>query len=79
MHSIVGPAGLPEEIVMKLESAFTKGTETPDFKATVARLYLTPAYYNSKDYQRYLKEFWVKSEKMFKETGIIKEAATQPY
>jgi tripartite-type tricarboxylate transporter receptor subunit TctC len=78
VHSIVGPAGLPPDVVKKLEAAFKKGTETPEFKTTLEKLYLTTVFINSKDYDQHLKDKWVRTEKMFKETGIIKEAATQP-
>jgi tripartite-type tricarboxylate transporter receptor subunit TctC len=79
VHSILGPAGLPPEAVKKLETAFTKGTETPEFKTVVEKLYLTPILIKSKEYDLHLKEKWGRTEKMFKEIGIIKEAATQPY
>jgi tripartite-type tricarboxylate transporter receptor subunit TctC len=65
-------------VVKKLESAFKKGTETPEFKTALEKLYLTPVFIGAKDYDQHLKEKWVSTEKMFKETGIIKEAATQP-
>jgi tripartite-type tricarboxylate transporter receptor subunit TctC len=76
---IFGPAGLPPDIVKKLESAFTKGTETPQFRAVIEKFNLVSAYYNSKDYDQHLKELWVRMEQSLKETGLIKEPATQPY
>jgi tripartite-type tricarboxylate transporter receptor subunit TctC len=79
VFSVFGPAGLPPGIVTKLETAFTKGMETPQFKSVCEKLNLIPAYYNSKDYDRHLKELWVSLEKSMKETGLIKEPATQPY
>jgi tripartite-type tricarboxylate transporter receptor subunit TctC len=79
IHGIVGPAGLPPEVVRKLEIAFTKGIETPEFKMAQEKLSLTPVYYDSKEFDRHLKEHWVKMEKIFIDTKIIKEAATQPY
>jgi len=79
VHSIFGPAGLPPDVVAKLESAFTKGMETTEFKTTQERLYYTPIYFNSKEYERHLTDFWFRSEKVFKEIGIITEPATQPY
>jgi tripartite-type tricarboxylate transporter receptor subunit TctC len=78
LQSILGPAGLPPDVVAKLEAAFAKGIETPEFKAAVQKVYQTPYYLSSKDYDRYLKENWTKTEKMFKQFGMIKEAATQP-
>jgi tripartite-type tricarboxylate transporter receptor subunit TctC len=78
LQSIVGPAGLPPDVVAKLEAAFAKGMETPEFKAAVQKSFQTPFYLNGKDYDRYLKENWPRTEKMFKQFGMIKEAATQP-
>jgi tripartite-type tricarboxylate transporter receptor subunit TctC len=78
-HSILGPAGLFPEVVKKLETAFAKGTETPEFKTAVENLDLTPILIKSKEYDLHLKDKWVRTEKMFKEIGLIKEAATQPY
>ncbi len=79
IHSVFGPANLPPEILHKLEMAFTKGTETPEFKALLEKIDCTPAYYSSRDLDRYLKELWVRTEKMFKDAEIIKEPATAPY
>ncbi len=79
VFSVFGPAGLPADIVTKLETAFTKGMETPQFKSVCEKLNLIPAYYNSKDYDRHLKELWVSLEKSMKDTGLIREPATQPY
>jgi len=78
IHGILGPAGLPLEIRKKLEEAFTKGMETPEFKAAQKRLYLTPIYFDSEAYERHIKERWVAVEKAMKEAGIITEAATKP-
>ena len=79
IHSIVGPAGIPADVVKKLETAFLEGTKTQEFKNAQEKLALTPVLYMSKEYERHLREHWVKIEKIFKDTGIIKEAASQPY
>jgi tripartite-type tricarboxylate transporter receptor subunit TctC len=79
VFSVFGPAGLPPDVVTKLENAFTEGMETPEFKSVMEKLNLIPAYYNSKDYELFLKDLWVKMEKSLKETGVIKEVATQPH
>lgn len=78
VHAIQGPAGLPPDVVKKLESAFLTAMETPEFRTAQQRLYLNSVHYNSMQYEQHLKEKWTKTEKLFKETGIIKEAATQP-
>jgi len=79
VFSILGPAGLPADVVAKLESAFTKAKDSPEVKTVMDKLDLVPVYYNSKEYDRFLKESWVRLEKTLKETGLIKEPATQPY
>ncbi len=79
VHSVVGPAGLAQDVVKTLEAAFSKAMETPEFKAMLKQLYLTPIHYNSKEYDQYLKEIWVKGEKMFKDYGVIQKPATQAY
>ena len=43
------------------------------------KLDLSQALYKGNDYDQYLRDLWTRSEKMLKEIGIIKEAATQPY
>lgn len=79
IHTIFAPANLPPELVAKLELAFSKGMETPEFKKTEERLFYTPIRLGSKESERYIKDFWFRSEKVFKEIGIITEPATQPY
>jgi tripartite-type tricarboxylate transporter receptor subunit TctC len=79
IHGIFAPAGLPPDVLKKLEAAFEKGMETQEFKTTRERLYLSPVSYNSKQFEQHLKEYWAKEEKMLKDVGVIKEPATQPY
>jgi tripartite-type tricarboxylate transporter receptor subunit TctC len=75
---VVGPAGLPPDVVKKLDAALKKGAETAEFKSAVEKLYLTPVWMGNQEYDKHLKDKWVRTEKLFKQTGIIKEAATQP-
>jgi tripartite-type tricarboxylate transporter receptor subunit TctC len=79
IHSVFGPGGLPPEITEKLENAFKKGMETNEFKTVREKLYMSPISIGSKEYEARLKETWIKEEKLLKEVGVIKEAATQPY
>ena len=79
VFAIVAPAGVPDSIIKKLEAAFTKGTQTPEFKSMIEKLDLSQALYKGSDYDQFLKDLWARSEKMLKDIGIIKEAATQPY
>jgi tripartite-type tricarboxylate transporter receptor subunit TctC len=77
-QTFVGPAGLPPDVLAKLESAFTKAMDTPEFKVAMEKVNMVPYYLNSKDYSRHLIDRWAQYEKLFKQFGFIKESATQP-
>lgn len=79
IHGIFAPAGIPVDITAKLETAFKKGMESAEFKTVREKLYLSPVSMGSKEFEAHLKEYWAKEEKMLKDTGVIKEPATQPY
>ncbi len=77
--TIVGPAGLPPDIVKKLESAFTKAAESKEVRNVIDKLDLVPVLYVGKEYDDHLKSYWPRMERSLKETGLIKEPATSPY
>ena len=79
VFSIVGPAGLPPEVVKKLEDAFKKAAESKEFKAVLDKLYLAPTFMDSKTYAEFLKSEWDRIGKMLMDLGLIKKAATPPY
>jgi len=76
---VIGPAGLPADVVKKLEAAFKVATETPEFKTVLDNVGREPFYCTGAELDRHLKERWAKTEKQFKDAGIIKQAATEPY
>lgn len=79
VFAVYGPAGLPPEVVKKLDTAFEKAMDKKEFKDLCFRLGLTPVYYSSEAYEEYVKTGWGKIEKMMIESALIKEPATQPY
>jgi tripartite-type tricarboxylate transporter receptor subunit TctC len=79
LFTIVGPAGLPTDVAKKLESAFTKAAQSNEVKTVINNLDLVPVLYVGKEYEEYLKNYWFRMEKTLKETGLIKEPATNPY
>ena len=79
IHSRVGPAGIPSNVVGRLEAAFKKSMETPEFKSVTEKVYIAPYFLSSKEYEQHLKDRWPRMEKIFKDFTIIKEAATKPY
>ena len=76
---IVGPAGLPADVVRKLEAAFKRGTETPEFKTAMESQNRNMFFLTSAESDQHLKEKWFRTEKQLKEAGVIKEPATEPY
>lgn len=79
VFSILGPAKMPDEVVRKLEDAFSKAKDSPEFKRVLDSLDMIPIFMGSKEYTEYLRTMWFKLEKTLKETGLIKESATRPY
>jgi tripartite-type tricarboxylate transporter receptor subunit TctC len=76
---VIGPAGLPADVVKKLETAFKVATETAEYKAVLVNVGREPFYCTGAEVDRNLKERWIKTEKQFKDAGIIKQTATEPY
>ncbi len=77
--SVLGPAGLPQDIAKKLENAFVKAAESKEVKVVIDKLDLLPILYVGKEYDDHLKNYWPRMEKSLKDTGLMKESATQPY
>jgi len=75
---VVGPAGLPADVVKKLEEAFKSAVETPEYKDVLVKVERGAYYLTGVQVDQHLRERWAKTEKEFKEAGIIKEAATAP-
>lgn len=79
LFMIVGPAGLPAEVIAKLETAFLEGTKTPEYIAAREKLCISAEYLNCEECNRDLKERWPRVEEMLKKLGVIEKAASQPY
>jgi tripartite-type tricarboxylate transporter receptor subunit TctC len=78
IYAMFAPAGLPADPLKKLESAFAKAILAPEVKTTIEKLDCTVAYRNAHDFDKYLKELWPKSEKMFKDAGSLKNRLLSP-
>ena len=76
---VIGPAGLPADVVKRLEAAYKSAMETNEYKTVLEKAGRAPYYLTGAELDRHLKERWEKTEKLFKDAGIIKEAATTPY
>lgn len=71
--SIMGPRGIPDGIVKKVEDAFTKAMKEPGFiKGMKENLRFPIVYRNSKDLSEYTIHSFETYEKILKEMGLIK-------
>ncbi len=70
--SIAGPKGLPENIVKKLEDAFTQAMKEEAFTKAMNDLYLIPYYRNNKDVTAYIAKNYELFGKLLKEAQLIK-------
>jgi tripartite-type tricarboxylate transporter receptor subunit TctC len=62
-----------------LEAAYKSAMETAEYKAVLDKAGRAPYFLTGAELDQNLKDRWVKTEKVFKDAGIIKEAATSPY
>ena len=72
-RGIAGPAGLPEDITAKWETAIQGVLEDAAFKEWYQAQSLVPFYQSTADYNPFLEEFATGQEAFFKEYGITKD------
>ena len=69
---VAGPKGIPEEIVQKLEDAFTKAIKEPAFiKGMREDIRLPIVYRNSRDLNAYVAHNYEAYGRMLKDMGLI--------
>jgi tripartite-type tricarboxylate transporter receptor subunit TctC len=67
------PKGTPLSVVRKLDEAFRKGMENPEFIKTMEKLEIEISYRDSEDLKKYLEEAYVRLGKMIRELKLPKE------
>lgn len=72
-HNIAGPKGIPQEIVRKLEEAFTLAMKEPSFINGLKEIRFPVIYRNSKDMTDYIARNYEFYEKIIKEMGLSKK------
>ena len=70
---VAAPKGTPSSIISKLNEAFHKAAEDPEFLQTLAKLEFEPSYRNSEATKKYLEEAYVTVGKMIQEFKIPRE------
>lgn len=67
------PKGTPQHIIDKLDNAFRKAMDDPEFAATMAKVEFEPAYRNSADTKKYLEDAYKRIGRMIHELKIPRE------
>lgn len=71
-QNIAGPKGIPEEIVKKLEQAFTQAIKEPSFVKGLKDLRFPVVYRNSKETAEYIADYYEFYGEILKEMGLVK-------
>ena len=71
--NVAGPKGLPDEIVRKLEDAFTRATKEPAFVNGMKDLRLPIEYRNSRDLNAYVAHNYATYGRMLKDMALKEE------
>lgn len=71
--AVIGPKGIPRPVVKTLEDAFQKAMGDADFHAVMKKFDFTPAYLNSEDYGKLMREDSEKIRKLVKKLGLDKK------
>lgn len=72
MLNIAGPKGMPDDVVKRLDDAFSKAMKEPTFIKGMRDLKLTTFYRNGKDLDSYVAANFDAFEKLLREEGLIK-------
>jgi tripartite-type tricarboxylate transporter receptor subunit TctC len=67
------PKGTPKPIIEKLDEAFRKAMDDPEFISVMAKVEFEPSYRNPADTQKYLEEAYGRIGRMIRELKIPKE------
>jgi len=70
---LIGPKGIPKPIVAKLHDAFKKAMDDPDFQAIMKKLDMTSLYFNSEDYEKYVRQDSERIGKLVRKLGLDKK------
>jgi tripartite-type tricarboxylate transporter receptor subunit TctC len=68
-----GPAGLPEAVVKKLESALEEGTKSPEYRATIEKMGAIVKWQNSKEFTGEVKTIYEVQHEILKELNLLKK------
>jgi tripartite-type tricarboxylate transporter receptor subunit TctC len=70
---IIGPKGVPQPIVQKIQEAFKKAMETPEFKGVMKKFDMPITYLSSEDYENFNRQDSERIGKLVKRLGLKKQ------
>lgn len=70
---IAGPKGIPASIVGKLDDAFRKAMEDPEFIQAMTKIDIEASYRNSEDTRKYIEDSYLRFGKVLQEVPLPKE------
>ncbi len=70
---LVGPKGLPEDVVTKLTDAFSKAYQEDSFQKTASKLEILPYYLGQEELNKFLAEAYERKKEIISRIGIGKK------
>jgi len=70
---IIGPKGIPKPIVQKIQEAFKKAMENPEFKGVMKKFDMPITYLSSEDYENFNRQDSERIGKLVKRLGLKKQ------
>lgn len=71
-YGIVGPKGMPDEIVNALHEAFKEGMSDPGYEDMLGRFVVAPWYRSPADFRSFFEKYWEEAGPIIKRTGLSK-------
>jgi tripartite-type tricarboxylate transporter receptor subunit TctC len=78
VYAIVAPAQLPPDLGNKLEKAFSQAIKDKQYLNTISKMDLVPVFYNSRNFEKFLRVNWGVINRHLVSAGLVKQAATPP-
>ena len=73
MLGIVGPKGIPEELIKKLHDGFKKAMDDPLFLGGMGSHHMPVVYYSSEEYAKFIRKADEEQGALIRNLGLRKE------
>jgi len=72
-EAVMGPAGMPEDIKMKLHDAYKAALDDPDVRTVMENLNMEVNYQTGPDYDRAIRETYAENDLILKKIGLYRQ------